>query len=263
MMPFKGFSTIARKRSESATQINLLWQWFLLMLVFGCLSLSECAVHQVFTYKNTSTSLGQLVTSSTLVWETYDSKDAKQLQYAVEGGKYVTEDEHYPIYVCRVTIDGVATSGHTEKVMQTQVCVAAHYKNSKYKNFDVLLNKGHLGKVSWRYWRKFMAGVPVGAIRTGSMEDAYIARHRVMPSTHEGHPVHGADYNLGRLEPVGLGKIKVIENDRERDYDEGEVLVETEPYRYELRDIRLDHLRLDTRENITELGKFLPTNGFS
>lgn len=256
MIPFKGITSIVKDQRESLLQINFLRQWCTLILMVLCLSLAECTVHQVFTYKNTSTSLGQLVTSSTLVWETYDPKDSKQLQYAVEGGKYVTEDEHYPIYVCRVTIDGVATSGHTEKVMQSQVCVAAHYKNSKYKNFDVLLNKGHLGKVSWRYWRKFMAGVPVGAIRTGSMEDAYIARHRVMSAVHADQRIQGADYNLGRLEPVGLGKIKVMENDRERDYDEGEVLVETEPYRYELRDIRLDHLRLDTRENITELGMF-------
>lgn len=244
--------------SESVLTSTRKWCYCLLLMAL-CTSLTECTVHQVFTYKNTSTSLGQLVTSSTLVWETYDPKDSKQLQYAIEGGKYVSEDEHYPIYVCRVTIDGVATSGHTEKVMQSQVCVAAHYKNTKYKNFDVLLNKGHLGKVMWRYWRKFDAGVPVGAIRTGSMEDAYIARHRVISSyspLEELPKLQGADYKLGRLEPVGLGKIKVIENDRERDYDEGEVLVETEPYRYELKDIRLDYLRLDTRENITELGEF-------
>uniref|UniRef100_A0A1B0FPQ9 Uncharacterized protein n=1 Tax=Glossina morsitans morsitans TaxID=37546 RepID=A0A1B0FPQ9_GLOMM len=227
------------------------------LLIKGC----EAAVHQVFTYSNTSTILGQLVTSSTLVWETYDLKDPKQLQYAVEGGKYITEDEHYPIYVCRVAIDGVPTSGHTEKIAQSHVCVAAHYKNTKYKNFDVLVNKGHLGKISWRYWRKFNAGVPVGAIRIGNLENAYIARHKVVHQVNEQNGEHwGADYHLGRLDPVGLGKIKVMANEREKDFDEGEVLVETEPYRYELKDIRLDHIRLDLKENLTELASGILEN---
>lgn len=238
---------------------------FLSSNLYSCITLalflfvttSQAAVHSVLTYKNASTLLGQLVTSSTLVWETYEPKNPKQLQYAVEGGKYITEEEHYPIYVCRVNIDGVGTIGHTEKIQQTHECKAAHYKNMKYKNFDVLINKGHLGKVSWKHWRKFNVGVPVGAIRIG--EDAYIARHKA-PHTEsnaaEGGQQQGADYNLGRLDPVGLGKIKVMESNVDKDYDEGEVLVETEPFRYELKEIRLDQIRLDMRENITELGKF-------
>ncbi|XP_058975304.1 protein unzipped-like [Musca domestica] len=220
----------------------------------------EAAVHPVLTYKNTSTALGQLVTSSTLVWETYDAKNSNQLQYAVEGGKYISEEEHYPIYVCRVTIEGVTTSGHTEKIQQSHVCVAAHYKNKKYEHFDVLINKGHLGKVSWKQWRKFNLGVPVGAIRIG--EDSYIARHKStqQQNVQEGEVFQGADYNLGRLDPAGLGKIKAMESDREKDYDEGEVLVETEPFRYELRDIRLDQIRMDTRDNVTELASGILAN---
>ncbi|EDW74061.2 uncharacterized protein Dwil_GK21574 [Drosophila willistoni] len=214
---------------------------------------TEAAVHPVLTYKNASTQLGQMVTSSTLVWESYDAKDAKQLQFAVEGGKYITEDEHYAIYVCRVPIDGVHTSGHTEKVLQKHVCVASHYKHGKYEAFDVLMNKGHLGKIGWKHWRKFDAGVPVGAIRIG--DDSFIGRHRASRQHNaEGGETHwGADFNLGRLEPVGLGKIKVIENEREKYYDDGEVLIETEPFRYELRDIKLDRIRTDIRENLTEL----------
>ncbi|KAH8283466.1 hypothetical protein KR018_002993 [Drosophila ironensis] len=229
---------------------------------FGCLLFlflsqsltpATATVHSVFTHKNASSVLGQLVTSSTLVWESYNPIAAEQLQFAVEGGKYVTEDEHYPIYVCRVPIDGIQVSGQTEKILQRHVCVAAHYKHGKYDEFDVLMNKGHLGKVGWRHWRKFDAGVPVGAIRIG--DDAYIGRHRApQQQNKEGHITHwGADFNLGHLEPVGLGKIKVIENERERYYDDGEVLVETEPFRYELRDIKLDRIRTDMRENLTEL----------
>ncbi|XP_017148771.1 protein unzipped [Drosophila miranda] len=230
------------------------------LITFACLlalghimAPTEANVHPVLTHKNASSLLGQLVTSSTLVWESYDPKDASQLSFAVEGGKYITEDEHYPIYVCRVTIDGVHTSGHTEKILQRHTCVAAHYKHGKYDNFDVLMNKGHLGKVGWKHWRKFDAGVPVGAIRIG--DDSFIGRHRAthQPNS-EGIATHGgADFNLGRLDPLGLGKIMVIENDREKYYDDGEVLIETEPFRYELRDIKLDRIRTDLRQNLTEL----------
>lgn len=220
----------------------------LCLLLALILSPANATVHSVLTHKNSSSMLGQLVTSSTLVWESYDPNDAEQLEFAVEGGKYITEDEHYPIYVCRVPIDGFQVAGQTEKVLQRHVCVAAHYKHGKYDNFDVLMNKGHLGKVGWRHWRKFDVGVPVGAIRIG--DDAYIGRHRT-----PGQPNKGADFNLGHLEFVGLGKIRVIESEREKYYDDGELLVETEPFRYELRDIKLDHIRKELRKNLTELGK--------
>ncbi|XP_037949224.1 protein unzipped [Teleopsis dalmanni] len=221
---------------------------------------AKAAIHPVLTHQNGSTSFGQLVTSSTLVWVTYDSKDSKQLQHAVEGGKYITEDEHYPIYVCRVTIDGAPTSGHTEKIMQAHVCVAAHYKHTKYEKFDVLINKGHLGKIAWKHWRKFNAGIPIGAISIG--EGTFIARHHApLQQNHaESSAQWGADYNLGRLEMVGLGKIKVVENESDKDYEEGDVLVETEPFRYELRDIKLDKIRLDMTDNITDLASSVLVN---
>lgn len=231
-------------------------------IFFGLLALMQLITplraneHPVLTHSNASTVLGQLVTSSTLIWETYDPKDVKQMQFAVDGGKYVTEDENYPIYVCRVTIDGMPTSGHTEKQQQKHVCVTALSKRNVHENFDVLMNKGHLGKIAWKHWRKF--GVPLGAIRIG--DGTYIARHRAEhPVNAEGiESHHGADYSLGRLEIQGLGgigTIKVVHEDREKSYDTGDVLVEIEPYRYELSDIRLDRLRTSIRENLTELGK--------
>lgn len=244
-----------RSTISTMTSNSCLISLGLLLVLIQILAPAKAAEHSVFTHKNASSVLGQLVTSSTLVWESYDPKDATQLQFAVEGGKYVTEDEHYPMYVCRVPIDGIQVSGHTEKILQRHVCLAAHYKHGKYDNFDVLMNKGHLGKVGWRHWRKFDAGVPVGAIRIG--DDSYIGRHRAPSQPNkDGVVTHwGADFNLGHLEPVGLGKIRVIEAEREKYYDDGEVLVETEPFRYELRDIKLDRLRTDIQENMTELGK--------
>ncbi|ALC42815.1 uzip [Drosophila busckii] len=227
--------------SSNMTCTLTIYSCLLGLLLLVMVTPSEATVHSVFTYKNASTQLGQVVTSSTLVWETYDGP--WQMQFAVEGGKYVTADEHYPIFVCRVNIDGMHTSGHTEKIQQKHVCKAEGKNN---ENFDVLMNKGHLGKIGWRQWTKFTAGVPVGAIRIG--EDSYIGRHKDAAGEH-----HGADYNLGSLELTGLGKIRVMEQQEERNYDEGEVLIETEPVRYELRDIKLDRLRTLIRDNLTEL----------
>ncbi|KAH8354999.1 hypothetical protein KR093_003503 [Drosophila rubida] len=225
-----------------------------LLAVLQLITPMECLTHSVQTFTNASTLFGQLVTSSTLVWETYE--DPKQMQFAVEGGKFISEDEHYPIYVCRVIIDGVPTSGHTEKVQQSHVCVAALAKRSVNEHFDVLMNKGHLGKIAWKPWRKFNAGIPVGAVRIG--DDSYVARHQSQHTSSEANAEasathHGADYYLGRLEQVGLGKIKVVENGLDKYYEEGEVLVETEPFRYELRDINLERNRISRRENSTEL----------
>ncbi|XP_060660703.1 protein unzipped [Drosophila nasuta] len=236
-------STIRRMTSRSNTAIV-----GCLLTLLHLITPMQGLTHSVFTFTNASTSFGQLVTSSTLVWETYE--DPKQLQFAVEGGKFISEDEHYPIYVCRVVIDGVPTSGHTEKVQQKHVCVAALAKRSVNQHFDVLMNKGHLGKIAWKPWRKFNVGIPVGAIRVG--DDTYVARHRAQHDTSDGAQ-HGADYYLGRLEQVGLGKIKVVENGMEKYYDDGELLIETEPFRYELRDIKLDGGRITIRENSTEL----------
>lgn len=249
-------------RTKSQTNRNILNRmssytcptlgWLCLILLIAPLQAHE---HPVQTHSNASTVLGQTVTSSTLIWETYDPNNMKQMQFAVEGGKYTTVDENYPIYVCRVTIDGMPTSGHTEKVQQKHVCVTLTSKRIVHTNFDVLMNKGHLGKVAWKTLSKFTVTAPLGAIRI--FDNTYIARHRAeRPHNAEGIESHsGADYNLGRLEIQGLGKVKVVEGDREKYYDTGDVLIETEPYRYELRDIKLDRLRTMKRENITELGE--------
>lgn len=212
------------------------------------------------TYKQTSSQLGQQVTSSTLMWEQYSAKDLSQMEYAIQGGKFITEDEHYPIYVCRVTIEGVQTSGHTEKQKQRQLCVVSYLKEvKKYDKFEVLVNKGHFGKIIWKPWRKFNAGVPFGAI---SVDDySYIGRRRI---NHQSVSEHmGADYTLGRFDPtLGLGKILVVEDEYEREYEDGEVLIEIEPIRYELREIVLDRIRLDERVNATELAHGILENSY-
>lgn len=242
-----------RSNTFSFAAPSLGWLCLVLLQLITPLRAHE---HPVQIHSNASTVLGQAVTSSTLIWETYDPNDVKQMQYAVDGGKYVTLEENYPIYVCRVIIDGMPTSGQTEKVLQKHVCVTPPSKRTVHTNFDVLMNKGHLGKIAWKTLSKFTVAAPLGAIRI--FDNTYIARHRVERAPNaEGVESHnGADYNLGRLEIQGLGKVKVVEDGHEKHYDTGDVLIETEPYRYELRDIKLDRLRTMLRENITELGEY-------
>ena len=43
-------------------------------------------------------STGQLVTSSTLVWDSYNQKDSKQFEFAVVGGVVLGEDVSYYYY---------------------------------------------------------------------------------------------------------------------------------------------------------------------
>ncbi|XP_055853982.1 protein unzipped [Episyrphus balteatus] len=231
-----------------------------IVTLLGAMAFQGADASVVHTYKQTSSQLGQKVTSSTLMWEQYSAKDLSQMEYAIQGGKYVSEDEHYPIYVCRVSIEGVQTSGHTEKQKQSQLCVVSYLKEvKKYDKFEVLVNKGHLGKIIWKPWRKFNAGVPIGAI---SVDDySYIGRRRINHQSINDHM--GADFTLGRFDPtLGLGKILVVEDQYEREYDDGEVLIETEPIRYELRDIVLDKIRTDERVNTTEMAHGILENTY-
>ena len=87
---------------------------FLTVLLSYCCQFTNASTHSVQTYRTSSTQLGQLMTSSTLNWESY-TNDKKQLEYAVKGGTLIINEVHYPIYVCRATVEGLYVSGHTEK----------------------------------------------------------------------------------------------------------------------------------------------------
>lgn len=58
---------------------------FIISILFDSCS---ATIKSVLTYGKVS----QLVTSSTLAWETFNN-DEKQLEFAVQGGKYATEEE--------------------------------------------------------------------------------------------------------------------------------------------------------------------------
>ncbi|XP_055908239.1 protein unzipped isoform X2 [Eupeodes corollae] len=253
-------SETARRHHQHHISSSMTFLLPAIVTLLGAMAFQGAEASGVLIYKQTSSQLGQKVTSSTLKWEQYSAKELNQMEYAIQGGKFVSEDEHYPIYVCRVIIEGVQTSGHTEKQKQSQVCVVSYMKIVKnYDKFEVLMNKGHLGKIIWQPWTKFNAGVPIGAI---SVDDySYIGRRRINHQSLNDHM--GADFNLGRLDPtVGLGKISVVEDQNEREYDDGEVLIEVEPIRYELKDIVLDKIRTDEQINTTALAHGILRNTY-
>lgn len=110
----------------------------------------------------------QLVTSSTLVWQSF-ADDQKLLEYAVEAAKYHSEHENYPIYVCRFVVDGIIVTGHTQQRNQRTVCtVSMHSDVRSHHVFDVLLNKGDAGKITWKPWSKYSAVIPIGAVSATS-----------------------------------------------------------------------------------------------
>lgn len=128
-----------------------------------CLLISStlAASNFVSIYSN---KLGQLVTSSTLLWQSYTG-DSKQLEFAVHAGKYITDDENFAIYVCRALIEGIYTTGHTQKHQQETVCIVSMHTDVRtHYVFDILVNKGHGAKLTWKPWSKFSATIPTGAV---------------------------------------------------------------------------------------------------
>lgn len=85
-----------------------------------------------------------------------------------------------------------------------------------------------------------------------------MARTKPRPSVnahHHSHYQNHVDYIVGRFDPeVLLGRIFINVGDKEAAVDDGEILCETEPVRYELRDIKVDKWRRQDKTNNTELG---------
>lgn len=135
-----------------------------MIAVACCIAAIEASTRSVSLYSK----VGQLVTSSTLLWQSY-SGDSKDLEYAVHAAKYLTEGENYQIHVCRALVEGLYIAGHTQKREQKTVClVSSHLGARTHHSFDILLNKGHGAKLTWKAWSKFNPTIPTGAVSATS-----------------------------------------------------------------------------------------------
>lgn len=146
---------------------------FLTYMIFtiGCLLQSVLsATNSVLIFN----SIGQLVTSSTLVWESF-VEDTKQMDVAVPAANFTTKEESYPLYVCRALLEGMYTTGHTQRHKNSIVCIVSmHLEVKTHFTFDILMNKGHFGKLTWKPWNKFSAKIPSGAVSAVTTGHVYI-----------------------------------------------------------------------------------------
>lgn len=98
-------------------------------------------------------------------------------------------------------------------------------------------------------------------------DNYYVARTRPRATEHGHHHAHyqnHVNYVVGRFDPEELmGRIFISVGDKEVTVDEGEILCETEPVRYELSDIKIDNLRRQDRTNSTTLGSTVLQNSDS
>lgn len=148
---FKGNKEIYQQKP------NMLYQ--ILTIAIVCCVSTEASQKSVYFYKS-----GQLVTSSTLIWQTFTG-DKGDLEHAVHAAKYVSDEENYQIYVCRALIEGLYVAGHTQKHEQKTICLVSTHQGARiHHTYDVLLNKGYGGKLTWKAWNKFSATTPTGAV---------------------------------------------------------------------------------------------------
>lgn len=132
-----------------------------LLLLLQFVALIQANTKSVFLYNN----VGQLVTSDTLNWQSF-TDDPKQNKYAVEAGQFQSDRGNSSLFVCRVVVDGIPVTGFTLKQITRTVCVVTmHMNGGIHHAFDILLNNGDAGKLTWT---KSSGVIPVGAISATS-----------------------------------------------------------------------------------------------
>lgn len=134
------------------------------LIVQCCFVAIQATTKSVLLYSK----VNQLVTSSTLVWQSFTG-DQKVLEFAVKAAEHHSEQDKYPIYVCRAAIEGVTVTGHTIKRDSRTVCIISMHTDVRTHHiFDVLLNKGDGGKLTWKPWNKYNAVIHTGAVSATS-----------------------------------------------------------------------------------------------
>lgn len=139
----------------------------LLLLQFAVLI--QATTKSVFIYTKT----GQLVTSNTLGWQSFTG-EASQLKFGVEASKFQSDHGNSPLFVCRATIEGIPVTGHTLPRDQRTMCIVTMHTNvDTHHAFDILLNKGDGGKLTWT---KSSGVIPPGAISASSSGHVSVKR---------------------------------------------------------------------------------------
>lgn len=213
----------------------------------------------------------QTVTSSTLGWEKFNGEKT-QLQWAVQSynpvehprSKELMDSDqlsHAISYVCRIQIEGIYCAGQTHMEDSSTICTASLQSDvRRHRTFEVLVNRNGGGKLKWQPWNKFQTVKFPGAVSAsnGKVDDYYVARHKLAHHGHH-HPYIVGNYDPleklgGRIYAPLPGMSDTVE------HDNGDILVEIEPVKYELRNIKLNKLRTVIRKNTTILGATVLSN---
>ncbi|XP_054281994.1 protein unzipped-like isoform X2 [Macrosteles quadrilineatus] len=122
----------------------------------------------------------------------------------------------------------------------------------------VLENMETGARLSWVQWGRYNPLLPKGAVAGG--EQVYVARRKVnMIGARDEAKVLGPRHHVGKFDPKeGIGRVIVIEgvgkDAVEKDYHEGEILVESEPTNYEITSMKFTEKRRKESRTLKELG---------
>ncbi|KAF5300306.1 hypothetical protein FQA39_LY11163 [Lamprigera yunnana] len=206
--------------------------------------------------------LVQVVTSSTLQWVAFNSKQPRNLPNAVVGAYQNIRDEDEensalgeissePVYICRAKQSGIWVSGQL-RPSNPKCITSLRGSVEQFDRFEVLMNTEGAANLTWVSRSKYTLN-PQGAV-TGGDEPfrTFIARRKANSHNKEG----SLTYFLGKFDSSdNLGKYTLVDqNNKQLEFEDGEILVETEPVAYELHGIKLDYLRKRTNQNPIVLG---------
>lgn len=218
------------------------------LLLCGVLALSNVKADPVHII---SRNFEQTVTSSTLQWVSTNGKDLTILKHAVVAAYQTIDDTNepvipqgvesnsndvlknqHPVYICRATVTGVWVTGQLRP--QNHVCIVSLYKKvEEYHQFEVLVNIDNSARLSWKGKNKY-TNIPQGAVTTG--ESRILVARKPLETNKAGSMTH----YVGTFNPSeNLGVYHLVdEKNNELNYEDGQLLVETEPIAYEFKSIK-------------------------
>jgi hypothetical protein len=135
-------------------------------------------------------------------------------------------------------------------------------KVSPHSTFEVLINIEDSARLSWVYKDKYTTSSPQGAVTSGEGREGttrtFVARRKTKSHNKPG----SLTYNIGKFNPSeNLGVFDVVDqNNDELTFEDGEILVETEPISYELKAVKFDRIRARHPKKLRVLGHAILKN---
>ncbi|XP_011159117.1 protein unzipped [Solenopsis invicta] len=221
---------------------------YLALGVLGCVLLlsattADNSVHILSKYGH------QPLTSTTLKWlpiAHYNPSESKEIVIGGVENLPDNEDENYAnqaekqearmptLYVCRTMHSGVWVAG-TQKEKEKVCMVTIHGVVQSYTKYELLENVDGAARIAWVHWDRYTQP-HLGAVYVDKM--MLVARHEVPKDKRKPRYTH----YIGTLSSIeNFGTIVYVNEDgKEESAKTGDLLVETEPIRYELSAVKLN-----------------------